>query len=441
MNVEVLDEVLRSFSGDHQVLSTQSALLSVDQLLKQADDLFRRSSVTSKSRIALCGLPPCDFITSLVAFDGKVEAMLLLPASLDDSSKDRLVASAGCTHYMDAAGIVELSKRQKECSFKEAEAGATQWLLPTSGTTGSPKLIGHTLASLSRSVKRDLEKGRGFVWGLLYDPCRFAGIQVVLQALLSGSLLYVSETIDFESQVEGLLENHVNALSATPSLWRKLFMDGRIKACPLQQITLGGEIADQHILDGLKLHFSRARIVHIYASTEAGVAFSVHDGRAGFPAMWINSESAPVPLNIRADGHLLVKPLMLPDGPEIVQRLDADGYFDTGDMVRVEGDRVLFLGRASGVINVGGNKVAPEYIENHICAVHGVVDVHVFGKKSSMMGQIVAAEIVPCPGFDVQLLRSEILRSCRSNMESWQIPGIISFVDELKENPAGASTK
>ena len=441
MRGEALAEILRRFSGDHQVLLTLSGILSVNQLLKDAEDLYRRSSATSRSRIALYGLPAIDFITSLVAFDGKVEAMLLLPVSLDEAATLRLVESAGCTHYMDAENIVEVSREQEECRFSEAkvesESEATQWLLATSGTTGRPKLIGHTLASLSRSVKRDLEKGRCFVWGLLYDPSRFAGIQVVLQALLSGSLLLVSESVDFESQIEGLLQNKVNALSATPSLWRKLLMDGRIKVCRLQQITLGGEIADQHILDGLKRQFNGARIVHIYASTEAGTAFSVYDGRAGFPAIWIQNISAPLPLRIRDDGHLLVRPLLLPEGHEIVQRLDSDGYLDTEDMVRVEGDRVIFLGRASGAINVGGNKVTPEYIEGCIREVNGVHDVRVFGKKSSMIGQIVAAEIVPYQGLEAKRLRSEILHYCKLNMESWQIPGIITFVDELTENSAG----
>lgn len=435
MNGERLSEILRSFSGDHQVLLTQSAILYVDQLLKNAEDLYRKSSVTPRSRIALCGLSPSDFITSLVAFDGKVEAMLLLSASLDESAALRLIASAGCTHSMNAENIVEISKVPEESGSLDADA--TQWLLATSGTTGQPKLIRHTLTSLSYSVKRDLEKGRFFVWGLLYDPSRFAGIQVLFQALFSGSLLLVSESVDFESQIAWFVQNQLNALSATPSLWRKLLMDGRIKACRLQQITLGGEIADQQILDALKRQFNGARIVHIYASTEAGTAFSVHDGRAGFPAFWIQNKCAPLPLRIRGDGHLLVKPPILPDGFEIVQRLDSDGYLDTEDMVRVEGDRVLFLGRASGAINVGGNKVTPEYIESHIREVNGVFDVRVFGKKSSMIGQIVATEIVPHPGFDVKRLRSEILHFCQVHMESWQTPGLISFVDEFKENLAG----
>jgi len=435
MKAEALSSIIRGFDGGQTVVSSAAARLTVDQLLEHADELFRRSSVTSVNRIALCGLAACDLITALVAFDGRVGAMLLLPASSDSVSVDRFLAAAGCTHRMDGEGIRALPNRLEEgCS---SYTDATQWLLPTSGTTGVPKLIGHTLLSLTRTVKRDVAKGRGFIWGLLYDPCRFAGLQVILQALLSGSLLSVSPSYDFDRQVEGLIAGGVNALSATPTLWRKLLMDGRIRECPLRQITLGGEIADQSLLNGLKHCFPAARIVHIYASTEAGVGFSVHDGMAGFPAAWLESERAPVPMMVRGDGHLLVRPATVPEGAETAGRLDADGYLDTEDLVRVAGDRVFFSGRASGAVNVGGNKVMPEYVEEHIRRVDGVFDVCVYGKRSSMMGQIVAADIVCESGVDSAELRREILRYCRSVMESWQVPGIISFVSELHENAAG----
>src|SRR5207244_8664774 len=42
---------------------------------------------------------------------------------------------------------------------------------------------------------------------------------------------------------------------------------------------------------------------------------------------------------------------------------DDEGFVDTGDMVERRGDRYYFLGRRSGVINVGGLKVYPEEVE------------------------------------------------------------------------------
>jgi acyl-coenzyme A synthetase/AMP-(fatty) acid ligase len=435
MNLETLPEIVGSFSGDHAVLATPSTVLSVDRLLDEAAALRRGFMVTTKSRIALKGLPAWALLTALVAFDGKVEAMLLLPDSLDEATIDQLLVAAGCTHLMNAEGVCALQDARN--GDASPEVVATQWLLATSGTTGTPKLIGHTLASITRSVKRDSVKGSDFVWGLLYDPSRFAGLQVVLQALLSGSLLIASDSREFDSQLEALVQHGVNALSATPSLWRKMLMDKRVIACPLRQITLGGEIADQQILDALCRSFPTARIIHIYASTEAGTVFSVHDRRAGFPSAWLQGENFPIPLRIGDDGHLFIKPPKLPEGLEIARRLDVEGYLDTEDMVRVEGDRVLFSGRASGAINVGGNKVIPESVEQRIRNVDGVLDVRVSGKKSSITGQLVAAEIIARPGVDAVLLRKEIMSHCKAYLEKWQIPGVISFVDELKESAAG----
>ena len=119
MKSEALSSIIKGFAGGQTVVSSVGARLTVDQLLEDAVALFRRSSITSGSRIALCGLAACDLITALVAFDGRVGALLLLPASSDSVSGDRLVAAAGCTHRMDGEGIRALPNRLEEgCSSR-----------------------------------------------------------------------------------------------------------------------------------------------------------------------------------------------------------------------------------------------------------------------------------------------------------------------------------
>ena len=356
MSAETLDQVLSAFPQDITPILSPLGETSIATLRTQAINLAEGSDIMPGSRLALCGLSPVELIIAIIAFDGKIEGMLLLPYSLDRDTENYLIEAAGCTHRLDASrnGLLAVNSSLPSCG---KEKTPTRWILATSGTTGAPKLIEHTLATLSRTVKRDYTRGTNFVWGLLYDPCRFAGMQVVLQALCSCSKLIVSGSLDFSEQIDNLINNKVNALSATPSLWRKLLLDGKIKSLSLRQITLGGEIADQNILDALKYHFPSARIVHIYASTEAGSAFSVHDGLSGFPVNWLESNTAPVSMRIREDGHLLIKPTLLPRGTEIGNRTDADGYLDTEDLVQIDGDRVIFLGRASGAINVGGNSI------------------------------------------------------------------------------------
>ncbi len=66
-------------------------------------------------------------------------------------------------------------------------------------------------------------------------------------------------------------------------------MSKEINNLDFKIITMGGEIADKNILQGLKLKFPNAKLLHIYASTEAGVGFSVKDAHAGFPKKYMDN--------------------------------------------------------------------------------------------------------------------------------------------------------
>ena len=109
--------------------------------------------------------------------------------------------------------------------------------------------------------------------------------------------------------------------------------------------------------------FPQAAIGHAYASTEAGVAFAVNDGRAGFPAAFAETIRDGVEMKI-VDGSLRIR------SPGAASRYvgngqaltDADGFVDTGDIVERRGERYYFAGRKGGIINIGGLKVHPEEI-------------------------------------------------------------------------------
>ena len=435
MTIESLDQGLSTWPVSRDCLFSSRGVWTIGDLRDRAADLRERSRIVTGGRIALCGLDQGEFIEAITAFDGMASTMVLLPRSLDASTRDELIRLAGCTHRLDGAqrSLIALDHAVDAI----ADPAVTRWVLSTSGTTGTPKLIAHTLASLSRTVKRDPQRGGDYHWGLLYDPSRFAGLQVVLQALLGGSQLTLPAGDAFHDQVRSFVENPVNALSATPSLWRKLLMDGRIRKQRLRQVTLGGEIADQAILDALRQSFPTARLTHIYASTEAGSGFAVNDGLAGFPLDWIEREGGPIPMRLDNRGHLLVRPPIFATGEAVMSRLDESGYLDTEDLVTIQGDRVLFCGRASGAINVGGNKVNPEHVEQFLRTVPGIQDVKVYPKKSSVVGQLVAADVVATDGEESSLLRRRILDQCRGVLESWQIPAVIRFVPDLAINAAG----
>ena len=274
-------------------------------------------------------------------------------------------------------------------------------------------------------------------WGLLYDWSRFAGTQVVLQALAGGGTLVCPDrSRPLAAQVEFLAGPGCDHLSATPTLWRNLLMTPTARRLPLRQLTLGGEIADQRILDGLRDAFPEARVTHIFASTEAGAAFAVSDGREGFPAGYLDHPPAGIELQV-LNGRLLVAN---PDvDPAYVggETFADQGWVDTGDEVELRGDRYVFLGRRSGVINVGGAKLHPEELERFLAGHPAVAQAHVLAQPSPILGSLVVAEIVPAPGAPSDDLTRTLIAYCREHLPRHMVPGKVRIVETLPLSAAG----
>ena len=100
-------------------------------------------------------------------------------------------------------------------------------------------------------------------------------------------------------------------------------------------------------------------------------------------------------------------------GEDLDSPVRRGGWRATGDQVECIGDRCYFVGRRSDHINVGGNKVQPLRVEQVIQTVPGVQDVRVFGKRSSLVGEMVACEFVVKPDFDPDQVKQAILALCR----------------------------
>jgi acyl-CoA synthetase (AMP-forming)/AMP-acid ligase II len=384
-------------------------------------------------RVALGSLPVLEFVSALVFLDGIADAVLLLPNEEDNETRTRRLneAKIDCVIENEGLGFAQLLKNQQPPSpITRPDSAMTTWLLPTSGTTGIPKLVPHTLSSLTRSPPtRPLSTA--YTWSSIYSLRRFAGLQVFLQSWMSGAPLTLNEEgDDLTTVLARLINTKCSAISATPSMWRKLAMHHLFDSLELKQITLGGEIVDQGILDMLARQFPAARITHIYASTEAGVGFSVKDGKAGFPATYLAKPPGSVAMRIDEQAHLWLR--------TIASTSDDGAWMDSGDVVRTDGDRVFFLGRANGSLNVGGNKVMPEEVESVIKELPEVTFVQVRARKSTLLGQLIEAAIIP--RVDVALdaaLKKKIIEHCRARLDAFKIPAFVVAMDRIHLTASG----
>jgi len=323
---------------------------------------------------------------------------------------------------------------------------ATEWILLTSGTTAQPKLVLHTLQSLGGALPTRPPSGTRSIWSTFYDIRRYGGLQIYLRAVLSGSSLVLSSagepTVDFLARAAAAGVTHI---SGTPSHWRRALMSGEAAALKPRYVRLSGEVADQAVLDNLRAVYPNALVAHAFASTEAGVAFEVNDGLAGFPQALIDNPSGDMELKV-VDHTLRIRSgrtaaRYLGTAPEVL--VSDDGYVDTGDVVELVEGRYYFRGRMGGIINVGGLKVYPEEVESVLNADPRVRMSLVRGRRNPITGAVVVADVVlaapanPAASDAPDVVRDDLLTACRSVLAAHKVPAILRFVPALKFTSAG----
>lgn len=386
---------------------------------------------------------------ALIELDGIARQLVLWPADLPIEHLPFVIASVPVDAIVSdgtALGADDFSTgpyltcspRITPASYDRSATHATEWILLTSGTAGRPKMVLHTLASLCGAIKDSGTPARPLVWSTFYDIRRYGGLQILLRAMLTGGSLVLSSvresTAEFLTRAGAYGVTHI---SGTPSHWRRALMSPCANRLSPEYVRLSGEIADQSILDSLRSFYPQAKIAHAFASTEAGVAFDVGDGLAGFPASLIGQLGVDVEMKVE-DRSLRIRSSRTAARYLGHERMlaDADGFVDTGDLVELRDGRYYFVGRRDGVINVGGHKVHPEEVE-------GVINRHphvrmslVRAKKNPVLGALVVADVVLQNGLDSADGRSdkvanEILHLCREALPRHKVPVAINFIGEL----------
>ncbi len=383
---------------------------------------------------------------ALIELDGVARRLTILPPDADPdhfatlaarAEADAVVLDAASPHSAAFAGLawVVCSPALMPADPPLA-ARTTEWLLLTSGTTGVPKVVAHSLATLTAPMAAVMRAGDA-VWGTFYDIRRYGGLQIFLRAVLGGTSLILSHAGEpVADHLQRLGRHGVTHLSGTPSHWRRALMSPALGAIAPRYVRLSGEIADQVILDALRAAFAHASVGHAYASTEAGVAFEVDDGLAGFPASFLDEVRNGVAMKI-VDGTLRIRSpraALRYIGQDVPALADADGYIDSGDVIERQGARCYFAGRRGGIINIGGLKVHPEEVEAVINRHPQVRMSLVRPKRNPVTGAIVTADVVlksSCAGEASDAVKSDILALCRATLPRHKVPASISIVPAL----------
>ena len=445
-----------STSGRQRSFCSGDASITLDHLIGGSTLGGRLEELRGRS-VLIATKEQLSAALALIELDGIARRVVLCPPDLPREHFPFVISTAGVDAVVSDRDASEVAAADVQC-FVQAEAKIarvdcdrrasiqTEWILFTSGTTGLPKLVSHTRSSLTGPIESGRMPVEGVVWSTFYDIRRYGGLQIFLRALIQGGSLVLSKAQEpIEDFLARAAAEGVTHISGTPSHWRRSLMSSVDKFAP-RYIRLSGEIVDQAILDRLRIAYPEATIVHAFASTEAGVAFEVRDGLAGFPAKLVGQPSVDVGIKIE-NGTLRIRSSRTAAhylGSSSAMLTDHDGFIDTRDLVELRGDRYYFVGRLDGVINVGGLKVHPEEIETVINRHPSVLMSLVKARKNPITGALVTAQVVVKPRAEWSVgeasedaLKVDILDSCRAALAPYKVPATIRFVPCLEVSDSG----
>jgi len=378
---------------------------------------------------------------ALVELDGVARRLVLCTPDLTPEQLAGVSAAAAAEAALDQTSVQPVRQ-----NLQRRRTQDTEWILLTSGTTGVPKLVVHSFDSLAGALPRHPASVKPMVWSTFYDIRRYGGLQIYLRAVLSGSPLVLSDagepTRDFLARAGAAGVTHI---SGTPSHWRRALMSGDTALIAPEYVRLSGEVADQTVLDALRAAYPSARIAHAFASTEAGVAFDVNDGLAGFPADLVGKAGGAIEMKVE-DGTLRIRSGRTAArylGAAASQLAAGDGYVDTGDLVELADGRYYFRGRKGGIINVGGLKVYPEEVESVLNADPRVRMSLVKARRNPLTGSLVVAEVVLADSENTsdaetaEKVKSDLLNACRRVLAAHKVPALLRFVPALEMTAAG----
>ena len=254
-----------------------------------------------------------------------------------------------------------------------------------------------------------------------------AGLQVFFQAFENQNTLVNVFNKSREYVYQQIREKGITHISATPTFYRLLLPFEQAYESVIR-VTLGGEKSDQHLYDSIMKIFPNAKINNVYASTEAGSLFAAKGDCFQIP------ESIKDKFKV-VDDELLIHKSLLGSSESFKF---TDDYYHSGDLIEwVDEAQGLFRfkSRKNELINVGGYKVNPGEVEVAIQDIEGVRQAMVYGKANSILGNVLCADVVLEPGFELTEL--DIKKVLSSQLQDFKVPRRIKFLEEISLTRTG----
>jgi len=351
-----------------------------------------------------------------------------------------------------------MSLLNQSCSFDPIDINPHEDIAViqySSGTTGIPKgvMVSHynitSYASLLNVLDYKSEYGKEIYPVNLPISHNYGMYQTVVLPMIMAGKMLVMVHFHPDQCLEIVHQQRPTVFRTVPTILTILAHHSKIKEYDLSSIRhwlTGGAPASKETVDifqsvsganvcegyGLTETTSGMVVNSLYGETQDGIGmpFITYDARV------INSDTGEeVPFN--EDGELLIKGPTVALGywrrPEDTAAAFRDGWFYTGDMVRMSEEGVLkFVDRIKEMVIVAGFNVYPREVETVISEHPAIKDVACIGVPDTKKGEVVEVFIALRPGMTVS--EEEIISLCKEKLSPYKVPRYVEIMSELPKN-------
>jgi acyl-CoA synthetase (AMP-forming)/AMP-acid ligase II len=358
-------------------------------------------------------------------------------------------------------GVSALNEDTKPEPVEADSAKQVALLIYTSGTTGTPKGVMLTHRNLLFSAKTTAWFRRMDANDKVYvvlPISHIVGISLLIMTLMTGAKVRLTSKYDPAALAKAMAEEGVTILNGVPATYQRLLEYKRLAGLPkldrgaLRLIAVAGAPLDLDLKSRVEKELGLP-LLNGYGITEcspgiSGVRFDAprNDQAAGrlLPGIEpriIGRDGTPV-----ADGQVGELHVRGPNvmrgyyrSPELTAKaIDADGWFNTGDLARFEGDCLFIVGRTKEMIIRSGFNVYPAEIEAVLSSHDAVVQCAVVGRPVEGNEEVVAF---------VQLLQGsntspeDLMAHVASQLTSYKRPSEIIVLETLPATSTGKILK
>ena len=351
---------------------------------------------------------------------------------------------------------------------KEAAAGVqaddVMDMLPTSGTTGKPKLVmcahGQNMRTVATWASTNgLNENDNY---LIINPFfhSFGYKAGWLACLITGATIFPVLSFDLDAVLQQIEQDKISMLPGPPTIYQSILAHpdrDKFDLSSLRLAVTGAAPVPVELVNRMRNEMDFEVVVTAYGMTETSGFVSIcrpddpaeiisaSSGRAmdGIEVKIVDGEGKELPRG--ETGEIWVRGYNVMQGyfgneQATQETITDDGWLKTGDVGEMdEGGYIDITDRIKDMIISGGFNVYPAELENSISSIKGVVQVAIIGVADERMGEVGKAFIVKEQGSELTV--EDVAAFCKANMANYKVPRSIEFIDIMPMNASGKILK